>query len=72
MAVTAMVCGIVGLFMPIVGIVGLIVGIKANDRVVNSEGRLIGRPMAIVGIVCGSLALLGHLGFCCAVFSRIA
>jgi len=72
MAVSAMVCGIVGLFMPIVGIVALILGIKSNDRIVNSNGLFTGRPMAIAGIVCGSLALLGHLGFCCAVIGRMA
>lgn len=70
MAIAAMVCGIVGMFMPIVGIVALILGVNSNNRINRSNGMITGKPMAMVGIICGTLALLGHLGFCCLAISN--
>ena len=58
------------MFMPIVGIVGFVLGINANNRINQSNGMLTGKPMAMVGIICGTLALLGHLGFCCLVIGN--
>ena len=53
LAVAALVCGIVGLCVPLLGIVGIILGV-----VYLARGRGEGRGLAIGGIVTGVLGLL--------------
>lgn len=56
LAVGAMVCGIIGLLIFPVGIVGIILGIAAlNQRRSPAEP---GKGQAVTGIVCGSLGVL--------------
>jgi len=58
-AVASLVCGIVGIAcIPLVGIVALVLGLKARNRIDASEGELGGRGMATAGIVLGILAIV--------------
>jgi prepilin-type processing-associated H-X9-DG protein len=50
LAIAALVCGIVGFIIPLVGLVGLILGIVALAT------KRPGKGMAIAGIVCGALS----------------
>jgi hypothetical protein len=62
-ATASMVCGIVGLvlaFVPLLGLtslvlapVAIVMGVQAKREIRASEGRLTGRGMAQAGVVCG-------------------
>jgi prepilin-type processing-associated H-X9-DG protein len=59
MAIGALVCGIVGMLAcPLVGIVGLVLGIVALTRTNREPNRYTGKGLAIGGIVTGGLAIL--------------
>ena len=59
LAIGAMVCGLVGLFMcPLSGIVGLIMGIIALVQANREPSQYGGKGMAITGIVTGAISLL--------------
>lgn len=57
-----MITGIVGLvlgcFGPIPGIVGLILGLMALQQIKKSPQTTGGKPMAIIGVITGSLTIL--------------
>lgn len=58
MAIGALVCGIVGFGCPLVGLVGLILGIVAVARVGRNPEQYGGKGLAIGGICTGALSLL--------------
>jgi hypothetical protein len=58
-AIASLVCGIVGIAcIPLVGIVALVLGLRARNRIDSSMGELGGRGMATAGIVLGVLAIV--------------
>ncbi|HEX3917077.1 MAG TPA: DUF4190 domain-containing protein [Caulobacteraceae bacterium] len=60
-AIASLVCGILGLltgWIPIVGIVGLALGIGAVITGIIGARRTNGRGMAIAGLVCGAIVIL--------------
>ena len=60
-ATLALVCGLVGLIIPLVGIVGIVLGVIARGEI-KRTGQA-GDGMAIAGIVCGILGLIGGVAF---------
>jgi hypothetical protein len=62
MAIASMVTGILGLmfgcFGPIPGVAAIVLGMLALQQIKKSPATTGGRPMAIIGIVTGSLATL--------------
>lgn len=60
LAVASMICGIIAL-MPCLGLVGIpavICGHLAMNQIKNSRNRIVGRGMAITGLICGYLCLV--------------
>ena len=60
-ATAALVCGLVGLIIPLVGIVGIVLGVIARGEI-KRTGQA-GDGMAIAGIVCGILGVIGGAAF---------
>jgi len=58
LAVAALVCACLGLCLPVVGLVGLILGIVAVSKASSSPQTHGGMGMGIAGIVVGALSLL--------------
>ncbi len=65
LAIASLVCGIVGLVtcMLIPGIPAVICGHLAMNQIANSPTPMVGRGMALAGLVCGYLAVLMLLSF---------
>jgi hypothetical protein len=64
-AIPSMVCGIVGIVtcclpvVPIVlGIIAIVLSVKVNRRIKESQGALGGKGMAVAGLVCGIIAIV--------------
>jgi hypothetical protein len=61
LAVAAMVCGILALFIPVIGfalaILGIVFGVRARSAIVASAGALKGEGLALAGLICGIVAL---------------
>jgi hypothetical protein len=62
LAIAALVCGIVGLCVPLLGVVGIVLGVVSL-----AKGRGDGRGLAIGGIVTGVLGLLATAGLMVAI-----
>ncbi len=58
LAVAALVCGIVGMCVPLVGVIGLILGIIALTRANSKPLEFGGKGMAIGGIAVGGASIL--------------
>jgi hypothetical protein len=52
-AVTALVCGLLGVLCFIPAILAIVFGVKARNRIDRSNGQLTGRGMATAGLVLG-------------------
>jgi hypothetical protein len=65
LAITSLVCGIVGLVtcLLIPGIPAVICGHMAMSQIANSPTPMVGRGMALGGLVCGYLSVLMLLSF---------
>ena len=65
LAITSLVCGIVGLVtcMVFVGIPAVICGHMALSQIANSPTPMVGRGMAFAGLVCGYIGVLIMLSF---------
>lgn len=65
LAITSLVCGIVGLVTCFIflGIPAVICGHMAMSQIANSRQMVVGRGMAIAGLVCGYLCVLMMLSF---------
>lgn len=61
MAIAALVLGILGFCVPLVGILAFILGITAMHRIDCSCGRLGGRGLALGGAITGGIATIGQL-----------
>ena len=65
-ATAALIAGIVGLVIPFVGVLAIIFGSSARQRIADSRGALTGEGMATAGLVLGILNCLGSvLWFTC-------
>ena len=68
LAIASMIVGILGLFfglacfVPVIGIVALILGIVALTQINKTPQYVGGKPFAIVGVVTGGLSLLVFVG----------
>ncbi|MES2439428.1 MAG: DUF4190 domain-containing protein [Verrucomicrobiota bacterium] len=64
-AIASLVCGIVGLVscLVFVGIPAVICGHLAMNQIANSRSMVVGRGMALTGLVCGYLCVLIMLSF---------
>ena len=62
-AVAAMVCGIVGIFLCgiILGIVAIVLGVSANNRIRQNPRSYLGGGMATAGIVLGIIAIAAQV-----------
>ena len=58
MAITAMVFGLLGLCIPLIGVVGLVLGIIAINQIDDPQNRLTGRGMAMTGAILGGVGLV--------------
>ncbi len=69
LAIASMVVGVVGLVLgtfclgPIPGIAALVLGLVALNQIKKSPDKHGGKPLAIIGVVLGSLSLLVTLGW---------
>ena len=65
LAITSLVCGIVGLVTCLLlpGIPAVICGHLAMSQIANSPTPMVGRGMALAGMVCGYLSVLMLLSF---------
>lgn len=65
LAIASMVCGIVGLVTCLIfpGIPAVICGHMAMNQIANSRNVVVGRGMAITGLVCGYLCVLMMVSF---------
>lgn len=65
LAITSLVCGIVGLVscFVFVGIPAVICGHMALHQIANSRSLVVGRGMALAGLVCGYLGLVIMVSF---------
>lgn len=65
LAITSLVCGIVGLVSCVVfiGIPAVICGHMAMHQIANSRDMVVGRGMALAGLICGYLCLLIMISF---------
>lgn len=65
LAITSLVCGIVGLVtcLVFIGIPAVICGHLAITQIENSPTPMVGRGMALAGLVCGYLSVLMLLSF---------
>ena len=65
LAITSLVCGIVGLVtcMVFIGIPAVICGHMALSQIANSPTPMVGRGMAFAGLICGYLAVFMMLSF---------
>jgi Domain of unknown function (DUF4190)/GYF domain 2 len=65
LAITSLVCGIVGLVTCLLfpGIPAVICGHLAMNQIANSPTPMVGRGMALAGLVCGYLSVLMLLSF---------
>ena len=65
LAITSLVCGIVGLVTCLIflGIPAVICGHMAMSQIANSRTPMVGRGMAMAGLVCGYLSVLLMLSF---------
>lgn len=65
LAITSLVCGIIGLIscFILLGIPAVICGHMALSQIANSRSLVVGRGMAIAGLVCGYLCILMMVSF---------
>ena len=64
-AVASLVCGILSLFIPFLGFMlgamSIVFGILSRNEIHQSEGKLIGKGMAIAGFICGIVGIAWNL-----------
>lgn len=64
LALASMITGIagwvIGCFGPVPGIAALIMGLMALSQIKKSPERVGGKPFAVVGVIVGSLSILGY------------
>lgn len=65
LAITSLVCGIVGLVtcFVLLGVPAVICGHMALHQIANSRQLVVGRGMALAGLICGYLCLLITVSF---------
>jgi Domain of unknown function (DUF4190) len=57
LAITSMICGILGLCVGLLGVVAVICGHIALSQIKSSAGRLTGRGMALTGLILGYIEI---------------
>ena len=64
-AIAALVCGILGWFLPIVGVIlaifGIVLGVKAKSAIDASRGALTGRHLALIGMISSIVSVIYQL-----------
>ena len=63
MAIAALILGILGFCVPLVGIAGLVLGIVAINQIDRSRGVLGGRGMAMAGAIIGGIGMMVSVVF---------
>lgn len=59
LAITSLVCGIISFVLPVLpAIVAIICGYLSRSRIKTSNGSLVGKRMALAGLICGYVSLV--------------
>jgi hypothetical protein len=69
LAIVSLVCGVAGILNPLpgfaLGIVGIVLGIKARAAIQASEGTMTGSGLALTGLICGIVSTVGGFLYFC-------
>jgi hypothetical protein len=69
LAIVSLVCGVAGILNPLpgfaLGIVGIVLGIKARRAIQASGGTMTGSGLALTGLICGIVSAVGGFLYFC-------